>query len=249
MTNFKIDTHMHTLISGHAYNTIDEMILEATNKGMEAICITDHGPAMQGSAHPFYFSNMHILENKHTSIPVFFGCEVNILDENGEIDLDEFCLQRQQVVIASLHGCCFKENTPKTKENCTNAILKLMENPYITIIGHPDDEVFPLDYEVMVKKAKETNTIIELNNSSNNPKGFRKGARKRDLEYLKYCKEYGAYISLGSDAHVKEEIGEFPYILPILEEIDFPEKLIINSNKELFLEKITEKRKKKSLWN
>lgn len=257
MKDFKIDTHTHTLISGHAYNTIDEMIKEATDKNMEVLCITDHGPAMPGSGHPFYFSNMHILKSKRTPIPVLFGCEVNILDENGEVDLDEFCLQRQQLVIASLHSCCFREDVPKTanavelcsKENCTNALLKIMENPYITIIGHPDDEIFPIDYELMVKKAKETSTIIELNNSSNNPEGFRKGARQRDLEYLKYCKEYGVYISLGSDAHLKEEIGEFPFILPILEEIDFPEELIINSNKELFFQKITEKRKKYGICN
>lgn len=241
--NVKIDSHMHTIVSGHAYNTINEMIDFANKKGMEVICITEHAPAMPGSAHDFYFSNMHILKNKPTPIPVLFGAEANILNSEGYIDLDEFELKQQDIVIASLHNPCFNPHIEKTIENCTEAYLAVMNNPYVTIIGHPDDSLFPINYDKFVRKAVETHTIIELNNSSNNPNGFRKGAKERDIEYLNLCKKYGAYISLGSDAHSDHEIGNFDFIMPILKEVNFPEKLIINSSKKLFFEKISEKKK------
>ena len=44
---FTIDTHTHTLVSGHAYNTIDEMAAFAAEKGVTHLAITDHAPKMQ----------------------------------------------------------------------------------------------------------------------------------------------------------------------------------------------------------
>ena len=43
---FTIDTHTHTLVSGHAYNTIDEMAAFAAEKGVTHLAITDHAPKM-----------------------------------------------------------------------------------------------------------------------------------------------------------------------------------------------------------
>ena len=58
---FTIDTHTHTLVSGHAYNTIDEMAAFAAEKGVTHLAITDHAPKMPGSTGVFYFSNMGII--------------------------------------------------------------------------------------------------------------------------------------------------------------------------------------------
>ena len=40
--NIEIDTHSHTLASGHAYNTIREMAASASGKGLKGLAITDH---------------------------------------------------------------------------------------------------------------------------------------------------------------------------------------------------------------
>ena len=48
----------------------------------------------------------------------------------------------------------------------------VMKKPYVKIIGHPDDSRFPTDYERLVKMAKETGTLLELNNSSLRPASF-----------------------------------------------------------------------------
>lgn len=52
---YTIDTHTHTLVSGHAYNTIDEMAAYAAGIGVTHLAITDHSPKMPGSAGILYF--------------------------------------------------------------------------------------------------------------------------------------------------------------------------------------------------
>ena len=105
-----------------------------------------------------------------------------------------------------------------------------MENPWIDIIGHPDDGRFPVDYPTIVKKAKETGTLLELNNSSLRPGGFRQNTKENAIEMLRCCKELGAKIVLGSDAHVDAFIADCTWSESVLREVDFPEELIVNTS-------------------
>lgn len=52
---YVLDVHTHTLASGHAYNTIREMAMAASEKGLELLGITEHGVAMPGTCNGFYF--------------------------------------------------------------------------------------------------------------------------------------------------------------------------------------------------
>lgn len=52
--NYVLDTHTHTVSSGHAYSTLREMIQAAAAKGLEAIALTDHAMALPGSCHEFH---------------------------------------------------------------------------------------------------------------------------------------------------------------------------------------------------
>ena len=45
---FVLDTHCHTIASGHAYSTLSELVQAASKKGLELIAITEHGPSMPG---------------------------------------------------------------------------------------------------------------------------------------------------------------------------------------------------------
>ena len=207
---YTIDTHTHTLVSGHAYNTIDEMAAYAAGMGVTHLAITDHAPKMPGSAGILYFSNMKIIPN---------------------IDLKEYGLKGCDVVIASLHIPCIK---PGSIEQNTNALIKAMDNPYVNIIGHPDDSRYPVDYEKLVKAAKEKHVLLELNNTSLNPDGPRQGAFENDIKMLNICRELGVCISIGSDAHIKEGICEFDRAYKVIEDTQFPEELIVNSDYSLY---------------
>ena len=89
----KIDLHTHTIVSGHAYNTRNEMIQAAEQKGLEVYAITEHAPAMPGSCQNMYFVNYKVLPRKHGEMAVLYGVELNILDFAGHVDLPESVLQ------------------------------------------------------------------------------------------------------------------------------------------------------------
>ena len=84
-----LDVHTHTIASGHAYNTMMEMIHAAQEKGLEVYGITEHAPRMPGTCHDFYFHNLKVVERRHGDLEVLLGAELNILDEKGNVDLDE----------------------------------------------------------------------------------------------------------------------------------------------------------------
>ena len=131
------------------------------------------------------------------------------------------------LVIASIHPPCYRGE--KDKKSIMSAYFHAMEHPHIHIIGHPDDGRFEVDYEALVKKAKETGTLLEVNNGSLRPGGFRLNTRENDLEMLKYCKKYEVPVTMGSDAHIDVDLAEYPYAMEVIRESGFPEELIVNT--------------------
>lgn len=228
---YLIDAHTHTIASGHAYNTIDEMTKKAAAIGLENLAITEHAPAMPGSCQILYFSNLGVVPRDKFGVHRLMGCEANIIDLNGKLDLKRGMLSKMDIVIASFHIPCIK---PGTQEENTRALLKVMENPYVNIIGHPDDSRYPVDMETIVRAAKENHKLLELNNTSLRPNGPRTGARENDLVMLELCKQMDVCISLGSDAHIEEDICNFAYCEEVLAAVDFPQRLIANTDMALF---------------
>lgn len=235
-----LDVHTHTIASGHAYNTIYEMAKEAADKGLELLGITEHAPKMPGTCHLFYFQNLRVVPREMFGIQVMFGCELNILDEDGTVDLDESVLKGMDLCIASIHPPCYGKGT---LEQNTNAIINAMKNPYINIIGHPDDGRYPLDYEKIVKAAKEYHVLLELNNSSVSPGSFRPNTRENDITMLNLCKQYGVSVIMGSDAHVAADIGNHRLVKELLQETAFPEELVVNQSVEMLKEFLNKENK------
>lgn len=230
--NILVDTHSHTLASGHAYNTIDEMAKAAYEKGIAILAITEHAPAMPGTCHSMYFHNLRVVGCHRHGVQLLLGSELNIIDYEGNVDMDEYTLNCLDIAIASLHIPCIKPGT--IREN-TNALIQAMKNPHVKIIGHPDDARYPIDYKELVLAAKEHKVLLELNNNSLNPNGFRLNARENDILMLELCKEYQVPITLGSDAHVVDDIGNHSFSDEILKVTNFPESLIINTSVEKFM--------------
>jgi putative hydrolase len=84
---FKInaDLHTHTVASGHAYSTVDEMARGAFNKGIKLIGITDHGPKLPGGPNVYHFGNFSIVPDELYGVRIVKGVEANIL-KNGKLD-------------------------------------------------------------------------------------------------------------------------------------------------------------------
>ena len=83
-----LDLHTHTIVSGHAYNTLYEMIHAASAKGLKLLGVTEHAPRIPGACHPFYFLNFKVIPRQIHGIRLLMGCELNIIDYEGNIDLE-----------------------------------------------------------------------------------------------------------------------------------------------------------------
>ena len=237
-----LDLHTHTIASGHAYNTMMEMIHEAQNKGLDVYGITEHAPRMKGTCTDFYFHNLKVVPRKHGDLELLLGVELNILDEYGTVDLEEPHLGDMDVTIASLHKPCIQ---PGSREYNTQCLISAMKNPHINIIGHPDDGIYPLEYEPIVEAAKETNTLLEVNNNSLNPAGSRKHTRENLIAMLELCKEYKQPVIMNSDSHVFCDVARRDFSEKLIKEIDFPEELIVNRSVDVFKEYIHRKYEEK----
>jgi len=222
-----IDLHTHTISSGHAYSTFEENVLGAKRSQIKYLGTSDHAVSMPGGPHEFHFANMSVLPEVIDDINILIGIEANIMDFNGTIDVSDDIKDKMDYIIASLHPPVI---APGSLEENTRAIIETMKNPIVTIIGHPDDGRYPVDYKQMVLAAKETNTLIEINNASLNPAGFREGTIKNSKEILNLCKEHGVSVIFGSDAHVSYSIGDFSRCVALAEETEFPNELIVNND-------------------
>ncbi len=236
-----IDTHSHTLVSGHAYNTMREMAAMAAEKGLEGLAITEHAPEMPGSCQLYYFQNLRVVPRTMHGIHLLLGTELNIMDKEGTVDLPQGVIKELDLAIASMHTPCFKDE--RIQENILTAYLAVMENPYVDIIGHPDDGRFPVDYEILAKEAKRTGTLLEVNNSSLRPDGYRVNTSENCLKMLNACKKEGALVVFGSDAHVDVDIAGYCYVEEICEKAEFPEELVANTSYEKLISVLKHRKK------
>lgn len=225
-----IDLHTHTISSGHAFSTLKENVEGAKENGLKIMGLSDHAVTMPGTAHPFYFHNMKVIKDEIDGIRVLKGIEANIIDYDGNLDVEDEIVEILDYMIASVHGPCIKAGT--IEEN-TRAMIKAMDNPKVKVIGHPDDSRFPVDYEKLVLAAKEKNVALEMNNSSLSPNSFRMNGLENYKIILKLCKEYEVKIMLGSDAHIYYDVGRFDNCYKLLKEMDFPEELVWNLREDV----------------
>ncbi len=229
--NIELDVHTHTIASGHAFSTLQEMAKAASDKGLKLLGITEHSSSIPGSCNPIYFRNLHVVPRQMYGIELLLGAEINILDTNGNIDMDEFYLKMLDIRIAGIHSLCY---TRGTIEENTQGMINVISNPYINIISHPGDGTAKLYFEPLVLASKENHTLLEINNSSLKPCRNKPDARNNNIEILCLCKKHEVPVILGSDAHISFDIATYDYALELIKETGFPEKLIMNTDVKRF---------------
>lgn len=228
-----MDVHIHTTASGHAYSTLGEVIDTARAKGLQLVGIAEHAPKMPGATHDFWFLNFKVIRREQDGIKVAMGAELNIIDYSGSTDLPAQILKRIDYAIASLHNPCID---PGSLAENTAAIIGAMRNPHVVIIGHPDNPHYPVDFDAIARAAKDNHVLLEINNSSYYSGGHRAGSEKTAKLMLAACKKYGAAVIMGSDAHVKDDVGNHEQSQKVLADNDFPAELVVNSSVERFFE-------------
>lgn len=236
--NIRIDTHTHSVASGHAYSTVLELAREARENRLEGFVLTDHGTSMKGAPYYYHFGNMKVIPRILDGVRFFTGVEANIISFDGAIDMPERYCRGLDFILAGFHEICLE---PGTVEENTRAAVRVMENPYVDAVSHPGNPVFPIDIEAFVEAAAVNRRPVELNDSSFR---VRKGSAERCEEIALACRERGVRVVCGSDAHIAFDIGRFDNVTALLERIGMPERLVVNASLESFAAYLEERRER-----
>ena len=206
MEQLRIDLHLHSIASGHAFNTIDEIIRFAQINGYFAIGISDHGPQMEGAPHSGYFEMLSRLPKAVGNTQILYGCEANILDDFGTLDIPASLIQNLDYIIAGLH-----KRTPyqgRTAVEHTKAIVSSIRSGCVDIISHPVSLNFIVDVKEVVQAATQHHVILEAN------KTVMLEAVRRDCRGIivatralfAEAQTAGVPLLFGSDAHHTSEM-------------------------------------------
>ena len=200
--------HNHSTFSD-GMNTLEEMLVQAKDKGFEYFHISDH------SRSAFYANGLQIerllqqldeiqlLDQKYDDIKFFSGIESDIL-ANGDLDYPDDILAQLDLVVASVHS-----NLNMDEEKATQRLLKAIENPYTSILGHPTGRLllsrkgYPIDHKKIIDACADNNVAIELNA---NPLRL-----DLDWRFIQYAMEKNVLISINPDAHSIKGMNDIHY--------------------------------------
>jgi len=200
--------HCHTNYSDGS-NSVEELALACKAAGYQWIGITDHSQAAAyaGGLTPEDLlrqgDEIDEVNTRLDGIRVLKGVEADILAD-GRVDFEERVLERLDFVIASIHS-----RFNMTAAEMTARLLAAMDNPYLTIIGHPTGRLllsrdpYGLDLDAVIEKAAATRVALEINADPH----------RLDLDWreLRRVRTGGAMVSIGADAHNLAGIGHVEF--------------------------------------
>ena len=192
------DVHMHT-VETDGRNTIEEMAEAAKARGYKYMAITDHSKnlafanGLDDKRAVEHIQRIREVGKKIEGITIFAGIEVDILAD-GDLDLSDDVLAQMDVVIASVHSV-FNQEPAKMTER----LLKAIENPNTSIIGHPTGRIqlrregYQFDMHAVLTAAAKNKVAMELNAYPD----------RLDLNdvHLRQAKQHGVKIVINTDAH------------------------------------------------
>jgi DNA polymerase (family 10) len=192
--------HNHTTYSD-GLNSVEEMALFAMEIGMEYLGICDHSKTagyargLQVERVLQQFEEIDTLNQQLWPFKIFKGIESDILG-NGDLDYEPEILGRFDMVVASVHS-----NLNMTQDKAMDRLLRAIENPYTTILGHPTGrlllmrEGYPIDHHKVIDACASNGVALELNAHP-----YRLDI---DWRYVDYAMEKGVMVSVNPDAHEK----------------------------------------------
>ncbi|MDQ8005851.1 MAG: helix-hairpin-helix domain-containing protein [Pedobacter sp.] len=143
------------------------------------------------------------LNAKFAPFKIFKGIESDILYD-GSLDYSEDVLKTFDFVVASVHS-----QLKMTEEKATERLIKAIENPYTTILGHPTGRLllsrkgYDIDYKKVIDACAANGVVIEINA---NPLRL-----DLDWRWHRYALEKGVLLSVNPDAHRKEGFLDMRY--------------------------------------
>lgn len=200
--------HLHTNFSD-GMHTLEEMVKEAQSLGYGYLGVTDHSKSAfyaNGLSVERVLEQMALVDRLNATLAsfrIFKGIESDILSD-GSLDYEQNILSQFDFVIASVHS-----NLRMDEDKANKRLLKAIENPYTSILGHPTGRLllsrqgYPIDHKKIIEACAANKVAIELNASP-----YRLDI---DWRWISYAVEKGVFISINPDAHSKEGIKDIRF--------------------------------------
>jgi putative hydrolase len=237
LEKIEVDTHTHTVLSGHAWSTLRENAAAGRSAGLLGICLTEHGHGMNSAIPDFLtLTAVRLLPPELEGLRMFYGVEANIMGLDGRLDIADHMLAVSRWTIASMHGECMESGT---EEENTRAFVAALRHPAVDMLGHIDDMRTPNRFETVIREAAAQKKIIEINNNSLKN---RKGSIPRVEEIARLCAKHGVRVAVSSDAHFDEMVGRVRPGLELLARVGFPDELVVNRTMAAFDAYLEERR-------
>jgi putative hydrolase len=209
------ELHSHTIASGHAFGSLEEMTRMAARLGLAILAVTEHGPAMTGAPTPGFFEMTVRLPPVIHGVRVMVGCEANILDRYGRVDLDDRFSGLQPFMLAGLHGRTPYPGDAPRRAN-TDAIVGALGNPSVHGISHPIRPQFPVEPGPVAQAACAYGKLLEVNLSvfaslrHQDPEMVRGHPFvSGTAEMVSHLLHGGGHFMLNTDAHHMSELSSF----------------------------------------
>jgi DNA polymerase (family X) len=191
------DLHSHTDWSD-GRGTLEEMVRGARALGRRYLAICDHAKRLKDGRLERQTEEIAALNERVDGIEVLSGVEVDIRAD-GSVDVADEALAERAWVMASVHS-----GFDKPRAELTRRIAAAMENPHVDCIGHPTGrkinrrDSYDVDFEVLLEKAVETGTFLEVNSQPD----------RLDLidTHARAAAEAGVRIVISTDAHRVHEL-------------------------------------------
>ena len=208
-------------------NTIEEMANAAINKGFEYLVISDH------SKSAFYAQGLPIdkiiaqhqyiddLNKKIKPFKIYKSIESDILND-GNLDYPNAILSTFDLVIASIHS-----NLKMSEEKAMMRLIKAIENPYTTILGHMTGRLllsrpgYPVDHKKIIDACAANKVVIELN--------AHPSRLDIDWRHISYALERDVIISINPDAHQIEGMNDVKYGVKVAQKAMLPKERNLSS--------------------
>src|SRR4051794_32822323 len=202
------DVHMHT-VETDGRNSIQEMAEAARDRGYKYMAITDHSKnlafanGLDDARAVEHIARIRATGEKIEGIRIFAGIEVDILGY-GSLDLSDSVLEQMDLVIASVHS-----HFNQSAEEMTARLLKAIENPNVSIIGHPTGRIllrrdeYAYDMDAVLEAAARNKVAMELNAYPD----------RLDLcdRHLRMAKQRGVKIVINTDSHHTTHMEKIRY--------------------------------------